>query len=591
MSLTLFDIPPAPAKAPQHRIVGKQHLRWYQREDADALMHAIEGGYRRPACIDATGLGKSRIIAELTGRLRANGKVVILNDRTQLVHQNADEIERHLGITVGRVADGVCEGIHRGVVCATVQAMHTPDRQGRRLCEYPQFDGTVAVIPDEAHKFLAPTFSGVAHHFAEIHGAVIPLFTATPVGAGGVFREFADWIPEAEGPCMRTTPWGIANGYLVPMRQAFVQVHLDLTSLYERLQDSEEADEEDEQAQQASMIYDLLLDKGQRAAAEFAYGVRKVIGDRVAMLFTPPKARGADKMPCQLLAAWLGEIMDCEAVWGGRGDVDDVLGRFQRGAPQAVANCSLLCEGFDNPLVSAVVICRLIKKWRLAAQMIGRALRPHRSVVAALSEHDEPGRADERRRIIAESVKPDALIADMVGIDGKVLQASAIDVLYADAGEEVRREAGEVCYRRQRENDGEYESPDRETMEAAKRELAVKQRAELAEMARRRAMLGELDAEVSVSYAGEGVRLPELPTPKEVATLGERWMFAAFAVASGYSREDARRYAETRPRNQLRGWTAQMRGKLAKENKRPAWRDADALYPQYAAQKRKAVRR
>lgn len=574
----LFDIP---APAPKHPLAGKGiNLRWYQREDCDALMHAIATGHNRPACIGATGAGKGAIIAEMAGRLMPDGKVVCLVDRSHLVHQLADEIERHLSnreVLCGRVADGECIAINRRIVVSTVQAMYTPDRSGKPLYAYPQFDETRAVLVDEGHKFFADVFRGVCEHFVDMSGAVVCGFTATPVAANGErWAAFWNWTPRQEGPCMRTARWCVNNGYLVPPRQAFVKVNLDLSGIYNKLASADpekELDNEDGGDELAETLMSLLQQKNERDAAAFARGVVEVIGERRAVVFSPARVAAA-----RLLASWIkGAGLPCEPVWGSRSDKADVLARFSRGAWQVLTNVNLLCEGWNDPAVSAVFLCRLLKQWRLAAQMVGRALRPNPATMARLSEMDDPEHSQQRREVIASSSKPDALIADLVGSDGKVLQASAVDVLLSEASVEERQEVGEIVRTRMAKQRGELPDIDEAVLEEARQQILKRQNEQLAEMARRRAL--ELDADVSVSFTSEAPEtLPPLPAAHSAPMLGTKAWFVAAAVGAGEDIKRALHWAEHKPAHVLRGWGA----KYMRKGK-PDWAAAKRAFPEWAA--------
>ncbi len=579
MSIDLFNLPPAPVRFQQQRMVGSGLTpRYCQREDVDLFMAVIEKGYQRPSCVCATGYGKGFLIAELAGRLIVNGKVLVLVDRAHLVLQLADEIERHLGFEVGRVADGESIGLGNSIVVSTVQAMYTPDASGKPLFEYPQFDRVKAVIADECHKFGAPCFKEVLTYFIENNGAVIPMFTATPKTADGAdWDAFATWTAGEPGPCMRTTPWCIENGFLVPMRQAYVNVQLNLSDVTERL--SVEADDDSDDAL-SGLLVDLLSDKNERAAAEFASGVAEVIGDRQAIIFTPPKV-----VATKLLASWLASKLTCDAVWGARPDKNDVLSRFRRGRPQALINPNLLCEGYNAPNVSAVFICRMLKNWRLIQQMVGRGLRPPDSVVEELGRLDGPENAAARRNAIARSEKPSCLIADLVGIDDRIIQSSAVEVLFAGESEAVKQEIGEEMHRRSKSRDKDHQPiPDEAAREAAKVSVVRRQNEQLNEMARRRGMAGDLDVDVSVSYSGDAVSAPSFPAAKHSATLGEKARFVAMAVQYDVAR--AKSMADRMPRNQLRGMTFGMAKKMEKDGLHPDWLRARKCYPEWANQKR-----
>lgn len=582
MPSSLFDVEPKPAAAPPHRVVGRIPLRWCQREDVDAKMNAIEKGAKRPACIGATGYGKGAMIAEMAGRLRENGKIVVLIDRSHLVHQIADEIDYHLGTTCGRVADSEYEGLNRQIIVSTVQAMYTPDRSGTPLYAYSQFKKVAAVIGDEAHKLFADCFRAVPMHFVDQCNAIVSLFTATPIASNGAaWSSFVDWTPAAEGPCMRTAGWCIRNGYLVPPLQAYVRSQLDLSKIHDRV-GSDDTDNEDAGDELAGLLIDLLKQKGEREAAAFMAGAAEVIGDRRAIIFTPARVETT-----KLMASWLSATgrMHCEPVWGNRVDKAKVLDRHKDGEFQALTSVNLLCEGYNDPRVSAVFICRLLNNWRIIQQMVGRGLRPLRETAALLNQYDTPEGAEQRRAIIAASAKPNALIADLVGLDGKVLRASAIDVLYDGESEDVKGELAERAMHRQMQRKADDERPesDEAELEAAKQQLQAKQNQQLAELARRRAMAGDVPADVQVSYGNHApLSMPSAPSTTAAATVGEKARFVAFALK--YDPERAKAIADSKPRHVLRGMIASFQRELAKQHRGPDWARARRAYPDFARQ-------
>jgi superfamily II DNA or RNA helicase len=584
----LFTLPPAPkpAEAPRRDMVCHGiNFRWYQRENVDAMWHAIEGGAVHPACVSATGLGKGAEIAELAARMLGRGKVLCLVDRSHLVHQLAQEIERHTGIECGRVADSDCHRIGRDIVVSTVQAMYTPNRHGVPLYDCPPFDPVRTVICDEGHKFFAERYRGVLQHFSEERGAVTPLYTATPVASNGArWSSFVDWTAQAEGPAMRTARWGINSGYLVPPRQALVKVDLDLEPIYARITKGSATDDEedDENAgdELAQVLLDLLDDKMERAAAAFAAGVAHVAGHRQSIVFAPPRVKAA-----QLLASWLKNTVSCEPVWGSRVDKHDVLRRFRQGDPQIVSNVAILNEGFDHPAVSAVFICRVLNTWRMACQMIGRCMRPLRETMGALSEFDEPGQDDERRAAIAASAKPDCIVADLVGSDGKILQASAVDVLYGDLSDDTRHEIAEIVARGGEPIDRPPEGQWDGVAEEAERAKLEKQHAHLAELARRRGMAGELQATVSVEYARDDVEQRSVPPQlkrRVEPSIAMKAAFLAFTVGA-YKEDHARNIADAKDAKQLQGMMFRYRNELLKANGKPDWKRADRMYPNWKA--------
>jgi hypothetical protein len=81
-----------------------------------------------------------------------------------------------------------------------------------------------------------------------------------------------------------------------------------------------------------------------------------------------------------------------------------ILRRLREGDTQVVANCMVLTEGFDEPIVSCVVICRPTTSGGLYVQMAGRALRPF------------PGQTH-------------ALVLDVVGVTGRHRLAGMVDLI------------------------------------------------------------------------------------------------------------------------------------------------------------------
>lgn len=584
MSYNLFNLPAPEIRAPHLPQLGHGfNLSWCQMEDVDTLSEAIRQGYHKPACVGATGYGKGPMIAETAMRmLAAMGPGIVLVDKANLVGQLADAIEHHSGFSVGRVCDGVAVGLERSIVVSTVQAMYTKDRSGKPLYTVKQLTERRWVVVDEAHKFFAPCFRAVPEHFVEENGARVILFTATPVAANGDdWRSFADWTAADPGPCNRTIQWCVDNGLLVPMRQAYIATRADVSKVYDRLEAvSGDDDREDDGDELANVLVEMLTNRDERAACEFASAVTAAIGDSRAMIFSPPKVEAL-----KLLSAWLKHSVSCDAVWGARPNKGDILASFRRGYPQALASVNMLCEGADFPDVSKGFIFRVIRNnWRLSTQIAGRVVRLHPSIQDEIRRLDGPENAAKRRALIANSPKPEAIIYDLVGHDGRAPQSTVVEVLAGDQSEDVKRAMGEVLLTRAAASHKTGEKVDKELIDEAAKKLEARQNDELAEHARKRAMVGDMAADVTVSFDSPAVSLPSAPSAKHSATLGEKARYVALAV--NYDLETAKRHADTFPRNQLRGMTASAQKRLTKDNGRPDWGRARRAYPEWANQRR-----
>jgi superfamily II DNA or RNA helicase len=108
----------------------------------------------------------------------------------------------------------------------------------------------------------------------------------------------------------------------------------------------------------------------------------------------------------------------------------EIYRRFAEGEFQFLSVCGLCREGFNDPGVAAVAVFRPVSKKAssLAEQMKGRSCRPPREVAEILRTLPD---AEARRKAIAESAKPHALIIDLVGITGLGDCASTVEI-YAD---------------------------------------------------------------------------------------------------------------------------------------------------------------
>jgi hypothetical protein len=80
-----------------------------------------------------------------------------------------------------------------------------------------------------------------------------------------------------------------------------------------------------------------------------------------------------------LAGAFNGAGIRAKAIWGAM-DKDDrsaALNAFSRGEIDALTNCNVLTEGFDDPGISAILLARPTKSQGLYMQMAGRGLRLH----------------------------------------------------------------------------------------------------------------------------------------------------------------------------------------------------------------------
>ncbi|MCP4950429.1 MAG: DEAD/DEAH box helicase family protein, partial [Proteobacteria bacterium] len=135
---------------------------------------------KNPLIVVPTGGGKSVIIAELIRKvLDFGGRVVVLAHRKELLQQNAEKIEKMVGVNVGVYSAGLkSKDVKSDVIVAGIQSVY---KHAHKL------DRRHFVIIDEAH--LIPKESGMYKDFLADMARYNPkLFvvglTATPYRTG-----------------------------------------------------------------------------------------------------------------------------------------------------------------------------------------------------------------------------------------------------------------------------------------------------------------------------------------------------------------------------------------------------------------------
>ena len=204
--------------------------------------------------------------------------------------------------------------------------------------------------------------------------------------------------------------WGIRAGYLSDLRGLSVEVDaLDL--------DAVKVSRGDYQAGDAGAAMSAA-----GAPATIAAAVLEHAAERRTLVFTPTVQTAVetrDQMRHRGIRA--------EAVSGDMdlGERRSILRRFSTGEVQAVVNCMVLTEGYDEPRVDCVVVARPTKSRALYTQMIGRGTRRHPDkvdclvldVVGATAEHDLVtvpslfGLPDRQRRKLSDGERG---VADLV---------------------------------------------------------------------------------------------------------------------------------------------------------------------------------
>jgi len=329
-------------------------LRDYQEDALNETKNATREGLTRLLAVLPTGCGKTIIFSELAKRSKR--KTLILAHRDELIRQAADKVsmvwpEAVVGVVKGKENDFH----HKNVVCASVQTLSREKRLRQVLDE----DFGLLVV-DEAHHAMAQTYRDIIDNLG--FGSNDPrrvLFgcTATPSrmddkGLGHVFQKIVYSV---------SILTMIRAGYLSDIRGFRAQTDTDLSSVGTRGGDYIES--QLAKAVNTKERNELVI----KSYQEHAPG-------RKAIAFCANVQHSED-----LAAMFKENGIEAKALSGGTPEEErsEALRAFSRGDIRILTNCALFTEGFDEPSIECVLMCRPTKSSALYTQCIGRGTRRH----------------------------------------------------------------------------------------------------------------------------------------------------------------------------------------------------------------------
>jgi len=334
-------------------------LRDYQQDTLTEVQRARQEGLTRLLAVLPTGCGKTIIFSELARRMRR--KALILAHRDELIRQAADKVhmvwpEAAIGIVKGK--DNQYH--HKNVVCASVQTLSREKRLRQVISE----DFGLLVI-DEAHRTMAQTYLDIINHlgFGEnnpqrlLFGCTATAFRMDGQGLGHVYQKI---VYSASILTM------IRAGYLSDIRGYRAQTDTDLSSVGTRNGDYIES----------QLARAVNTDKRNKLVVDsyfnYAYG-------RKAIAFCANVQHAED-----LALMFRENGIEARSLSGSTPEEErtEALSAFSRGEIQLLTNCNLFTEGFDEPGIGCILMCRPTKSSTLYTQCIGRGTRRH------------PGKAD-----------------------------------------------------------------------------------------------------------------------------------------------------------------------------------------------------
>lgn len=326
-------------------------LRPYQTEAVEAVEAAWDRGVNRPACVMATGLGKSRVFAHLAVRAHDRGlRPLILVNRDELVQQTRATLHSVIpSASIGIVKAGSRE-VHADFIVGSVQTLA---RINRRV----ELADIGMIVADECHAAVARSWMDVLEHYGSFAG--LPTVGLTATMMRGDKKKLGDvWQEIVYAKPIR---WGIDNGYLVDVRGKTVTVAgLNLDDV--KFTHGDFADQDLATALELSNAAEAT------AAAYLAHAA-----DRQGVLFAPTVESAFS------FTKAFNSVGIVTAVIHADTPIEDrraVYRMYEAGTVQVLSNVNVLVEGWDAPWASCCVIARPTHSVGRYIQQVGRVLRP-----------------------------------------------------------------------------------------------------------------------------------------------------------------------------------------------------------------------
>src|SRR5208283_697288 len=314
-------------------------LRGYQQEALDSVVKDYDAGARKVLIQSATGTGKTLIFAALYERMKSRlpGQMLVLSHTEELVTQNLAKLQAmNPTAKVGKEMAGSFADPNCDIISACVA---TTGRQGTKRNDRFNWENISVVIIDEAH-----------HSPADAYRRVIDLVGVNAPTSDKLLLGVTATSQRPDGKALSDIYERIS--YVYPMRQAIKDGWLVPVRGYRISTDTS--------------LSEVGKSNGDFVKSELAKSVN-----------TPSRNR-------QIVAAWLklgenrktvaftvdidharhlcesfcDEGVKAEYVYGEDPDRSEKLKRHQNGETQVLCNCSVLTEGYDDPDISCIVLCR-----------------------------------------------------------------------------------------------------------------------------------------------------------------------------------------------------------------------------------------
>lgn len=325
-------------------------LRDYQQECLDSVINEMKAGVNRQLISLPTGSGKTIIMAAIAKFL--NKRTLVIAHREELIQQAYDKFK----LFWPDVDIGICMAekneIERQVVVASIQSCSRPKRLAR-LKEL----GFDLMLIDEAHHSVSDSYQAVIKELGFIADSNKLLIGVSATIKRADNLELGDTFEKVSfGRSIATM---IRAGYLSPVVGRRILTNFSLKNV--SFQNGDFAISDLSEAVNTS-------ERNAFISSKFVEYAR----DRKAIAFC------CDVKHCKDLAdSFKANGISSSAVWGEMDPLErkSVLESFKNNHVQILTSCGILCEGYDEPSLDAIVMARPTRSNALYIQCVGRGLR------------------------------------------------------------------------------------------------------------------------------------------------------------------------------------------------------------------------
>jgi DNA repair protein RadD len=323
-------------------------LRPYQVEVIDRIAAEIAAGRRRVLLVAPTGSGKTVIASAMIEEAAKDGRhILVIAHRREIVAQTVAKLYA-AGVDAGVIQAGHPPRPGQAVQVASIQTLHARAIRGSAM-DMPPAD---ILVIDEAHHARAEMYQKTIDAYP--NATVIGL-TATPcrrdgLGLGNIFEVLVE--------CPQVAAL-VEQKHLVGSR-VYAPSTPNLTGVRVERGDFVES-QLAARVNTAQLVGDIVTHwhklAERRPTVCFATGIEHSVHIRDEFRRAGVMAEHLDgKTP----------LDEREAILKGLAD----------GRVELVTNCAVLCEGWDQPHASCLILARPTKSLGLFRQMVGRVLRP-----------------------------------------------------------------------------------------------------------------------------------------------------------------------------------------------------------------------